>query len=383
MSIFNDLLYSQDNIASKNCFSSIGAAKFIEGILKNDGIVIPTEIQTRVLPVALRGSDIFACAKTGSGKTLAFAIPLIQRMMAKPKISRTTRALIIIPTRELAFQVCEVIRKLLREPLTVTLIVGILRGQNSKSQESKLRSGSDIIVCTPGRLIDHLYNCPSFCLENIEILVLDEADRCADNELIFRLLDENFDEQLKEIVKYSSKNKQTMLFSATLNDQGLKKLSTRNDYIILIFCDTKKHAHRLFVTLNLLELNAEELHGDMSQDKRNISLDNFRNQKCRILVSTSLSSRGLDISRITLGWPNCSCRPFWQVYICYVHKSSITIISSDERKYWKIIAKGRKSEISPYILDKDKLNDFILKINSIASVVEQKLQDHKIEKSVL
>ncbi|KAF1744168.1 LOW QUALITY PROTEIN: hypothetical protein MXB_1789, partial [Myxobolus squamalis] len=376
MSIFDDLIDGENVEDYNNTFASISVTKRIQSILKNDNISVPTEIQRQVIPVALKGSDIFACAETGSGKTLSYAIPLIQRMNAKPKVSRMTRCLIIVPTRELASQVFGVIEKLSAGSLSASLIVGksisSTGGQNVKSQELNLRSGSDIIVCTPGRLIDHLYNCPSFCIENIEILVLDEADR---------LLDESFMEQLEEIIKHSSKKKQTISSSTTvktleqqfirLHDNDLIKrealvtmiCESHPEEIILIFCPTKKQSSRLFMILSISGQSVAELHGDMSQEKRDAAIDSFRFKQCRILVSTNLSSRGLDISCITL-IINFTVPTSVDDYIHRVGRtarvgrigrfftrfilSAITIYSSDERKYWKAIKKGRTCEFSSY-----------------------------------
>merc|ERR1711981_347358 len=171
----------------------------------------PSPIQKKVIPVALRGTDITACATTGSGKTGAFMIPIIERLSHKsPSAQQFTRVLVIVPTRELAVQVhatTRLLSKFLTSKISVCLLAG---GLDVKSQEAALRNSPDIVIATPGRLIDHVYNTPSWALDAVEILVLDEADR---------ILEDNFQEQLDEITKQCARNRQTMMFSATMTEK--------------------------------------------------------------------------------------------------------------------------------------------------------------------
>ena len=180
------------------------------------GMDTPTKIQSATIPTALMGRDICSCAVTGSGKTLAFMLPTLERLLYKPKHSQVTRVLVLTPTRELAVQICKVTRDLSQfTNINTCLCAG---GFDIKAQEAALRMGPDVCIATPGRLIDHLHNTPSFNLETVEILILDEADR---------MLDEYFAEQLKEVMRLCSKSHQTMLFSATMTDkvEDLVKMS--------------------------------------------------------------------------------------------------------------------------------------------------------------
>ncbi|KIY52754.1 DEAD-domain-containing protein [Fistulina hepatica ATCC 64428] len=294
----------------------------------------PTPIQAATIPFALLGKDIVGGAVTGSGKTAAFMIPMLERLLYRErgKKAAATRCLVLVPTRELAVQCFEVSKNLAAHTdIQFALIVG---GLSVKAQEATLRSRPDVVIATPGRLIDHIRNSPSFTLDALDILVLDEADR---------MLEDGFADELTEIVKSCPVSRQTMLFSATMTDtvddlvrMSLSKpvrlfvdpkKSTAKSLVqefvrvragkekersallvalcmrsfktkVIVFLRSKKLAHQLRIVFGLLGLSCGELHGDLSQEQRLKALQQFRDGTVNYLMATDLASRGLDIKGV-------------------------------------------------------------------------------------
>ncbi|NXY50558.1 DDX27 helicase, partial [Ceuthmochares aereus] len=327
-SFFEDASQYDDNLSFQDMNLSRPLLKAITAL----GFKQPTPIQKACIPVGLLGKDICACAATGTGKTAAFILPVLERLIYKPRQAPITRVLVLVPTRELGIQVHSVAKQLAQfSSVTTCLAVG---GLDVKTQEAALRSGPDILVATPGRLIDHLHNCPSFHLSSVEVLILDEADR---------MLDEYFEEQMKEIIRLCSHHRQTMLFSATMTEE-VKELASvslknpvrifvnsntdvapflRQEFIrirpnregdreaivsalltrtfpdhVMLFTQTKKQAHRMHILLGLMGLRVGELHGNLSQAQRLEALRRFKDEQIDILVATDVAARGLDIEGV-------------------------------------------------------------------------------------
>ncbi len=311
---------NQEHFAFKN----LGISPAILSILKKMGLETPTPIQSKSIPVAISGQDLFGVAQTGTGKTFAFGIPTIQRLKEKGG-----RALVMLPTRELANQVEENLKKL-GQGLGLRTI-SIIGGEAFNKQLFGLRRSPHIIVATPGRLLDHVKR-RTIKLDDISVLILDEADM---------MFDMGFAPQIEEIIKLTPKSRQTLLFSATmpaaiikLAEKYLKsplqiqvaptgttaelidqeiyliksedKLNTLekilNDYknLVLIFVRTRHGVSNLTEKLNLRGHQVSEIHSNLSFNQRKTSLANFKNGIKRILVATDVAARGLDINDIQL-----------------------------------------------------------------------------------
>jgi ATP-dependent RNA helicase RhlE len=297
----------------------------IRGV-KELGFARPTPIQADAIPPAVDGRDVLACAMTGSGKTAAFLLPILHHLLARPR--GTTHALILTPTRELAAQILEELNSLaLHTPITAAAVFG---GVGAGPQEHAFRSGVDVIVATPGRLLDHLRQ-PYAKLDKIEHLVLDEADR---------MLDMGFLPDIRRVLKHLPTRRQTLFFSATmpppiltltqemLRDpatinlqrkaapavgitqavypvpQELKSalLSTLLERKLideaLVFTRTKHRANRLWEYLTKRGIPAARIHGNRSQPQRTEALAGFKSGAYRILVATDIASRGIDVEAL-------------------------------------------------------------------------------------
>jgi ATP-dependent RNA helicase RhlE len=312
-------------MSDQSDFRGLGIAPNILTILDRLRFNTPTPIQEQSIPQAIEGKDMMGIAQTGTGKTLAFGIPLIQNIL---KDSRR-RALILLPTRELALQVDESLRKI-GGPLGVKTAV-LIGGESIRKQWYALNRRPQVILATPGRLIDHLQQ-KTVTLKEVSIVVLDEADR---------MLDMGFAPQLKRILEFLPRERQTMLFSATMPEsivamaRAYLKLPIRVEIAksgtaakdvtqelffvtqsekprllenilheyrgsVLVFSRTKFSAKKIAVYLRSLGHSTVEFHSNRSQTQRQEALDGFKNGKYRIVVATDIASRGIDVKNIEL-----------------------------------------------------------------------------------
>lgn len=301
----------------------------ISKAIKICGYTKPTPIQARCIPEILNGKDVIASAQTGTGKTAAFVLPALQKLSAK-KSGKKSRVLVLTPTRELANQITDATQKFGK--FLRLNIVSLVGGTSYRQQLKNLSHSVDMIVATPGRLLDHMEN-HFLDLSGIEMLVLDEADR---------MLDMGFIEDVKKIAAAVSNDRQTLLFSATVNDKlahiarkllknplridlshiklapaQIKQelymadnpqhktrllkhiLSNTNIYKAIIFSATKRNADKLAKELCSLGYLASSLHGDLKQNVRNRTIEKLRRGKIQYLVATDVAARGIDINDIT------------------------------------------------------------------------------------
>ena len=313
-------------------FETLGLSPALLRALNETGYTSPTPIQAQSIPGALEGRDILGAAQTGTGKTAAFGLPLLQRLAKEtpPKGPRKPRALVLVPTRELAVQVADSIKAYGRHMrLNVTMIFG---GVGMQPQIDNLRRGVDVLVACPGRLLDHL-DSGHAKLDAVEMLVLDEADR---------MLDMGFLPSIKRVLSRVPKQRQTMLFSATFEpriralamdlldrpvevqvaaqntiadtivhrvhpvDSASKRdllidiLAKRHTDRVLVFGRTKHGCNRLAEQLAQAGLPSVAIHGNKSQAQRQKALDAFKAGRARILVATDVAARGLDIPELPL-----------------------------------------------------------------------------------
>ena len=356
----------------KTIFSEL--PDFLQRALAAQGIKHPTDVQEKAIPAVLAGRDVLATAQTGTGKTLAFLLPLVVRLLQEP----AENALILSPTRELAQQTYDELKKLTNEekPLPAVLVIG---GDNIHKQFADLRKKPRVIVATPGRVIDHLQR-KSIDLRRTHYLVLDETDR---------MLDMGFIDDMRQIVKSLPSPRQTLLFSATLPSeivslaaefltspvriqigsvqvpvdsvlqeiiyldireklpQLIHELSTRAGSV-LIFTRTRHGAERLAKQLKLYGQKVNALHGDLRQNRRRQVLEFFKNQTVRILVATDVAARGIDVTHIA----HVINYDLPQSPEDYIHRigrtgragavgNAVSFIAGDEEK-WKEICKAAR-----------------------------------------
>ena len=307
-------------------FAELGLPRELQEAVRDAGYTEPTPIQQQAVPLALRGRDLMGLAQTGTGKTAAFTLPILARLIGGP---RRTRALILTPTRELAAQVDESFRKYSKH--CEIDVVAVYGGVPLDPQTMKLRDGVDVVVATPGRLLDHLER-QNVVLDDLEVLVLDEADR---------MLDMGFAPQINRIIAQVPRWRQTLLFSATMPPEveALARKYLRKPIVVqvgrrsqaaatvthavypvprerksallaellragnldsvLVFTRTKHGADRVVRHLEREGISATAMHADKSQAQRTRALEDFKSGHVRVLVATDIAQRGLDISGIT------------------------------------------------------------------------------------
>lgn len=313
-------------------FEDLNLIDPILSAVKAEGYTKPTPIQAQAIPIVLQGKDLLGCAQTGTGKTAAFSIPVLQLMhnaSQQPLGKRPIRTLILTPTRELAIQIGESIANYGKNlPLRHRVIFG---GVKQHAQVSALKQGVDILVATPGRLLD-LMNQGYVKLNNIEYFILDEADR---------MLDMGFIHDVKKVIAKLPNKRQSLFFSATMPkeivklsaailtdplkvevtpesttaetinqvvyfvDKGNKRnllkevIEERRIERALVFTRTKHGADRVAKTLTKQGINAQAIHGNKSQNQRQNALNSFKESKTRVLVATDIAARGIDIDELT------------------------------------------------------------------------------------
>lgn len=363
-------------------FSSLGLSEQLVRATADQGYETPSPIQAQAIPAVLSGKDVMAAAQTGTGKTAGFTLPLLQRLSEKPRAGKGPRALILAPTRELAAQVHDSVALYSRYMPTKSAVV--FGGVKINPQMMKLRKGLDVLVATPGRLMD-LYQQNAVRFDEVEVLVLDEADR---------MLDMGFIRDIKKILAMLPAKRQNLMFSATFSndirklatgllnnpvqvevaarntsaetikqsvypvDQSqktalLSKLVRENGWEqVLVFTRTKHGANRLTQKLERDGITAAAIHGNKSQGARTRALANFKQGEVRVLVATDIAARGLDIKQL----PQVVNFELPNVPEDYVHRigrtgragesgHALSLVSADEGKMLAGIEKLIKKQL--------------------------------------
>ncbi|GAA6013332.1 hypothetical protein JCM11491_006357 [Sporobolomyces phaffii] len=398
----------------------------------------PTPIQSECIPLAMMGKDIVASSATGSGKTVAFWVGVLERLLHRDRKNPMTRVVVMTPTRELAVQVHGVGKALARyTDVQFCLCVG---GLSLKVQEAELKQRPDIVVSTPGRLIDHVRNTPCFTMDGVEVLVLDEADR---------MLEEGFRAELEEIISAAPRSRQTLLFSATVTEsvseltrlsmnkpvrvkidemgataKGLEQefLRVRGDKAgesielnsrsgerhreallislctrsfasgrTIIFFRSKAQAHRMKILFSLYGQGLErsdELHGDLTQEQRLASLKKFREGQVGFLLATDLASRGLDIKGIE-HVINYEMPKSIEIYLHRVGRTAragkkgraLTLVGESDRKLVKLAMKHAPQEtIKQRTVPTDVVNAVIRELHDLQDEVREVMREEREEK---
>jgi ATP-dependent RNA helicase DeaD len=308
-------------------FLSLGISEAVVDKLRGHGIAKPTPIQEQAIPFVMEGNDIIAQAQTGTGKTFAFILPILEKI---DREAEHVQALIVTPTRELALQITEEFEKLIADMQGID-VLAVYGGQDVAKQLKKLKRNPQIVVGTPGRLLDHIRR-ETVRLSEISFLVLDEADQ---------MLHIGFLGEVEDIIRETPAERQTMLFSATMppeirqlakkhmrapeyiqvektqgpadnvkqlaihtTDRGkqaalIHLVETHRPFLAVIFCRTKRRVSKLYDALKAHGFLCDELHGDLSQAKREQAMKRFRDAETQLLVATDVAARGLDVEGVT------------------------------------------------------------------------------------
>lgn len=364
-------------------FSDLGLSESIQQAIADAGYEKPTPIQAQVIPAILSGRDVFGCAQTGTGKTASFTLPMVQILSSGRARARMPRSVVLTPTRELAVQVSEnfsVYSK--HSKLKYALLIG---GESIVEQERILNKDVDVLIATPGRLLD-LQARGKILLTDIKILVLDEADR---------MLDMGFIPDVEKLVKLIPKKRLSLLFSATMPPE-IKKLAhnilqdpieivvsspkttavTISQFFVetvekhkrevlrdilksqevktaIIFCNRKKDASTVRHSLNRYGFHAAELHGDLTQAKRTQTLDEFKKGQMPILVASDVAARGIDVDNLS-HVINFDVPQNPEDYIHRIGRTgragatgtAITLVTPENQKEWKAVIKGTNGNVT-------------------------------------
>lgn len=366
---------SRMEMATLADFTAVGIRKELLEALKENGITEPTPIQEKTIPVALTGRDVISQAQTGTGKTLAFVLPILEQ--ADPEAAHV-QSLILTPTRELALQITAEVQKLTAK-LDEIHVLAVYGGQDAERQMRKLAGKKQIVIATPGRLLDHMRR-GTIDLSTVSTLVLDEADQ---------MLHMGFLPEVEEIIGKTPWDRQTMLFSATMPDQ-VRSLANRfmrqpedirvqgkritlddikqivvettdrakqstlrslidehRPFLAVIFCRTKRRASTLNAALQGFDYMSDELHGDLSQAKREAVMKRFRESRIQFLVATDVAARGLDVEGVTHVF-NYDIPEDVDSYIHRIGRTgragergiAFTLVTPKDRPYLEMIEKG-------------------------------------------
>jgi ATP-dependent RNA helicase DeaD len=365
-------------------FSDLNIDETLVNTLKRKGYINPTPIQEQAIPLLLEGRDVIAQAQTGTGKTLAFLLPILQKVDVNKS---HVQALIVTPTRELALQITSELNKIKQEEINVLAVYG---GQDVERQIKKLSGPVHIVVATPGRLLDHVKR-DTISLEDVSMLVLDEADQ---------MLHIGFLYDVERIISETSSNRQSFLFSATLSEQvqqlarkflnnpanisvkveqitvkDIKQyvyettdrakqdslrhiLGQHRPFLAVIFCRTKRRVSKLYDALKGDGFNCEELHGDLSQAKREKVMKRFRDAEIQYLIATDVAARGLDVEGVTHVF-NYDIPLDADSYIHRIGRTgraggkglAITFVTPKDFNYLRLIEKGIQMNLEKRQLD--------------------------------